>query len=145
MDVAEISQFRREFALKARLRREDERDRQFADLERGRKQDRDKEEREHREQDEMFLVLATEQELAHFEVELDRYDTATVDALQDNVEAIDRSDRKLKKMLEDAYTLPDGTRVFRSADGLHVFDQSGSEVHDVDPQQIEEWRPSSED
>lgn len=49
-------------------------------------------------------------------------------------------------MLDDAYELPDGRRVFKTEDGLRVFDEHGVEVgaSDVLPDAIEDYRPSWE-
>ncbi len=47
-------------------------------------------------------------------------------------------------MLDKSYVLPDGRKVFKTEDGLHVFDEHGVEVKDFDPNEIEAWRPSYE-
>lgn len=139
------SELRLEFARKARLRREDEREA----LEAGKRavrDERDEEAKKDREREEDFLlVAATVEDITQFTEQLDDYDAATVEALQENEEQMAKARERLNQMLKDAYTLPDGRKVFKSEDGLHVYDQNGIELKGIDPAIIEDWRPSSED
>ena len=86
----------------------------------------EKEERE--EQEQLEVLVATSTEMAAFEERLDEYDTQTVHALMENGEALDRVRHELEHMLDTAYRLPDGRRVFRTEDGRRVFDEHGAEV-----------------
>lgn len=143
MDVTTLSPFRQEFLRRTELRKDDER----RVVERDQKHRKDKEEREKkadredRETGDMILIMATETELAEFSVTLDAYDAATVEALQINEERSSEVRKELDRMLEEAYVLPDGRRVFKTEDGLRVFDERGVEVENFDPSEIEETRP----
>lgn len=88
---------------------------------------REQREREEREHFEEFLA-ATAAEVAAFRQELDTYDTATVQALMDNGQALDETRHARERMEASAYRLPDGRLVFKSDDGRHVFDQRGEEL-----------------
>lgn len=135
-----------EFARKARLRREDER-RLTEEGKRTAIAERDKEE-EHdhqEEQDSLLLLAATAEELDAFREDLDVYDTATVEALQENEEEMAKIRERMKQLLNDAYTLPDGRKVFKSEDGKHVYDQNGVKVKGIDPELIDDGRPRFEE
>lgn len=71
-------------------------------------------------------MAATER--AAFLTRLETYDTAVVEALMDNESALERVRKEREKMLSGAYTLPNGRKVFKSEDGVHVFDQDGRPV-----------------
>jgi hypothetical protein len=73
-------------------------------------------------------ILASSQSIAAFEVKLDRYDTAVVEALLENEEALLAINSKINAMLDQAYILPDGRRVFKTENGLQVFDEFGVEL-----------------
>lgn len=92
------------------------------------------------------MMVATDAQIAAFTVKLDRYDAATVEALQNNTVALEKIREKLDKMLLDAYVLPDGRRVFKSKDGTKVFDEKGVEVGKdvIDPAQIGDDKPTWE-
>ncbi|MCP2000892.1 hypothetical protein [Nitrobacter winogradskyi] len=76
---------------------------------------------------------------------MDKYDTATVGALIENQEAIDAVRARIDAMLEEAYVLPDGRRVFKTKDGTRVFDEYGKEATKiVDPDAIDERHPTWE-
>lgn len=141
MEAASLSIVRLEFARRAEWRREDER----------RVLDHIKAEKEHEREehdaeeaalaDFAIAVLASETDIANFTVKLDRYDTATVEALQANEEALVRVREELRVMRDKAFVLPDGRKVFKTEDGTRIFDESGAEVKDFDPGAIEDWRP----
>ncbi|MCO5147384.1 MAG: hypothetical protein M9895_14555 [Aquamicrobium sp.] len=144
MEVAPLRSYRLEFAKRAADRREEER--------RIHQHVKDKEERDKkREQDTSaehdalldmaITILATEAEFNGFMIELDEYDAATVKALMENDEQLKQVREELKILLDKAYVLPDGRRVFKTEDGTRVFDEHGVEVEDIDPDMIEDWRP----
>ena len=88
-------------------------------------EDRDKENIE------MFgqgMVVATELQIIQFKAKLDTYDTATVAALMENQQQLDAVRDKIEAMLERAYVMDDGRRVFKTKDGAQVFDEFGVEV-----------------
>lgn len=73
-------------------------------------------------------AIVSASEIAEFEVDLDRYDTATVAALQENEVQLAQVRERMDALLGQAYVLPDGRRVFKTEDGLRVFDESGKEL-----------------
>ena len=73
-------------------------------------------------------VLATEIQIEEFQAKLDTYDEATVIALIENQEQLDAVNAHLLEMLERAYVMEDGRRVFKTADGTQVFDEFGKEI-----------------
>lgn len=86
------------------------------------------------------------QELQEIEERVGFHQEAVIEALQENREQLDASDARLEEMLGEAFVLEDGRRVFKTEDGLRVFDEHGKEVepHDIDAALIEDWRPSAE-
>lgn len=142
METAPLSMMRLEFAKRAEAKRDDER-RNLA-TQKKKDEDRADERREKQDSHDAAMAMATEIEIAEFEVTLDRYDTATVEALLENEEQMAVVREQLSDLLAKAYTLPDGRKVFESEDGVRVFDQNGVEVRDVDPNDIEDWRPKWE-
>lgn len=92
-------------------------------------------------------VLASVAEIDAFEDRLDDYDTAVVEALEDNRLELQNSDERLEEMLANAYVLEDGRRVFKTGDGVRVFDEFGNEVDPstVSPEEIADfhtkWEP----
>lgn len=101
-----------------------------------------KREKEDERTEEMVLaVLASSADIEAFKVELNTYDAATIEALIENEEALKKVREDLKIMLDKAYVLPDGRRVFKTEDGTRVFDEHGTEIKDVDPQTIGDERP----
>ena len=93
------------------------------------------------------MVIATEIQIAQFESKLDTYDTATVAALMENQQQLDAVKDKIETMLEHAYVLRDGRRVFRTEDGTQVFDEFGEEIlpEEIDPDLIGSEKPSWEE
>jgi hypothetical protein len=146
VEMLTLSALQQEFLRRAEWHRED--DRKF--LEREHKARKDKEEREKKAQGEdrfeevLIAVMATDQELTDFTVTLNTYDAATIEALQQNEQDIIKVREELTRLLDQAYVLPDGRKVFKTEDGLHVFDEHGVEVQDIDPETIEPWRPKWE-
>ncbi|GAA4170865.1 hypothetical protein GCM10023069_29570 [Shinella granuli] len=145
MQTVALRSFREEFMKHAAWRREDER----RVLERDRQEREKKREEALDDQHEAFIdfamsVLATDTEVTAFNAKLDLYGTATVDALMENEKELAAVREELQGLLAKAYVLPDGRRVFRTEDGMRVFDEHGVEVKDIDPMIIEEWRPAWE-
>ena len=91
-------------------------------------------------------VLATDEQIFEFRVKLDDYRTATVESLMENERQLVEVRKRLDDTLSKAYVLPDGRRVFKTEDGLRVFDEHGMELsaEDIDPNAIEDWRPRAE-
>ena len=141
METLALSIVRLEFARRAEWRREDEE--RVLDHIKAEK----KHEQEEREADEAaladyaFAVLASETDIANFTVKLDAYDAATIEALHENEAALVKTREELRLMLDKAYVMPDGRKVFKTEDGKRIFDEKGQEVKNFDPDQIEDWRP----
>lgn len=90
-------------------------------------------------------VITTEQaEL--FQSELDTYNEATYEALRENEELLENARAQLQTTLSRAHVLDDGRRVFKTEDGLRVFDEHGNEVGDdiVEPDEIPDEKPTWE-
>lgn len=144
METVPLRSYRLEFAKRAEWRREEDR----RTLDEIKKRDvKDKKEEREREADQealldtMLVLMATEAEFTDFYAELDAYDTATVEALMENEERLKAVREELKILLDQAYVLPDGRRVFKTEDGTRVFDEHGAELKNIDPDAIEDWRP----
>ena len=85
------------------------------------------------------VIMASEIQIAKFEAKLDVYDTAITEALMDNRERLDfiekrlaETELRLQAMLEQAYIIEDGRRVFKSEDGSFVIDEFGEDVSPVE-------------
>ena len=145
MEQVTTRSWRAEFARSAAYRREQ--DRFFKKTDRRLKEDR----REERVDSDIadlgtVAVLASDEDLAELRIMLDSYDAATVEALMLNEQQLDEVRQRIQSMLDNAYVLPDGRRVFKAADG-RVFDEHGIELgaDDLDPAFIEDWRPGYEE
>ncbi|MDI6029446.1 hypothetical protein QBK99_25175 [Corticibacterium sp. UT-5YL-CI-8] len=146
MENAALRSVRLEFAKRAEWRR-DEEERKL-DIGKAKVQ-REKEERRERNLDEahdalidmVVAVLATDADLQTFVLEVDAYKPATVEALMDIEDQLQQVGEELQILLDQAYVLPDGRKVFKTEDGTRVFDEHGVEVKDLDPNEIEDWRP----
>lgn len=144
MEQATTRSWRAEFARSAAYRREQ--DRFFKEADKRLKEDRKVE----RFDDDIadlatVAVLASDEDLAKLQIALDAYDAATVEALLDNEQQLIAVRERIQCMLNEAYMLPDGRRVFKSADG-RVFDEHGIELapEQLDLALIEDWRPGYE-
>lgn len=93
-----------------------------------------------------FAVMASEPEIAEFTVDLDHFDTAEVEALQDNERALTTARHDREDIVAKAYKLPDGTMVFESEDGVRVLTADGKEVPPsvIAAGEIEDSRPKYE-
>ncbi len=92
------------------------------------------------------IALATEFAIAEFETKLDSYDEATVAALMENQELLEAVNVRILEMLNNAYVMDDGRRVFKTEDGTQVFDEFGKEVaaNELDFEEIGPERPTWE-
>ena len=92
------------------------------------------------------MVLASDMQIAQFEAKLDTYDTATVAALMQNQQQLDAVRARITAMLQQAYVMEDGRRVFKTEDGTQVFDEHGAEVlpDELNPDLISGDRPTAE-
>lgn len=95
----------------------------------------------------MSAVAATTIEIERFEAKLDSYDEATVIALMENQEALDFVNTQISALLDRAYVIEDGRRVFKSQDGSFVIDENGENVtrDEVDFDAIGPDRPTAEE
>lgn len=88
--------------------------------------------------DAMVTAAATMAQMRAFEEKLDLYDEAIVNALMENEEKLAAAKAKADTLLEQAYAMEDGRRVFRTEDGTEVFDEHGQQVgaDELDPDLI---------
>ena len=102
------------------------------------------------------MIVATELEIQQFEAKLDDYDEAIVKALEKNRIAMDELilqlaevDARIQSMLDQAYVMEDGRRVFLTKDRTQAFDERGVEVtreeldFDLVPQSAPAWEDVS--
>ena len=68
------------------------------------------------------VVMASDARIRAFSEKLDQYDTATVNALMLNQKQLDEVQAHIQVMLEQAYIMEDGRRVFKSEDGTWAID-----------------------
>ncbi len=92
------------------------------------------------------IVMADPVELEAFTLELDAFDEATIKAILENREILERLYLECDTMFNQAYQLDDGTRVFKSEDGVTVITEFGDKIatNVIDPNVIEDHRPSAE-
>lgn len=69
------------------------------------------------------VILATEKQIYEFKIELDKYNTATVAALMETQKQLDAVNTEIEEMLNRAYVMEDGRRVFKTEDGAEVYDE----------------------
>ena len=81
------------------------------------------------------VIVATELEIQQFEDKLDVYDEAVIKALEKNRISMDELmlqlsdvDARIQSMLDRAYVMEDGRRVFLTKDRAQAFDEHGTEV-----------------
>lgn len=143
MELTPLRSYRLEFAKRAEWREEERR--LFDQMKEKDAKDKRRERALDGEHDAIMdlvvAVLASDTAIASFTVKLDSYDAATVEALMENEQQLERVQEQLRIMLDKAYVLPDGRRVFKTEDGARVFDEHGQEVKDFNPDEIEDWRP----
>lgn len=144
IQTAVLLNVREEFARRAKHREEDRvaKDRDFVEAQKRRKEEREARDENHDDADLLVVVvMASDDDISLAMAERDIYDVATVEALMENAEAMEEAERQVRVLLDQAYVLPDGRRVFKTEDGRQVFDEHGVEVTDFDPAEIEDWRP----
>jgi hypothetical protein len=143
MNFALEQDFKEIFALAAEAKaaklREQEMQTFFETLDREKHDKQKTKEKEEKETKEFEQLLATSEQIAAFNNRLDDLDTKNVHCLMENGEALDKIHEQLRNMLENAYVLPDGRRIFKTEDGRHVFDEHGAEVarETIDPELID--------
>ncbi|MEO1702347.1 MAG: hypothetical protein AAFR71_09875 [Pseudomonadota bacterium] len=95
----------------------------------------------------MTAVMATTEQIDTFHIKLDRYDQMTVEALMRNQEALELLRNQIDSLLNRAHVLEDGRRVFKTEDGLLVFDEHGKEIgaEIIDPESIHDTAPKWEE
>lgn len=69
-----------------------------------------------------------EARLDDYEDKLNAYDEAVTKALMDRLSRVAQFEKNHAELQEDAFRLPDGTRVYRSKAGDYVIDDNGSRV-----------------
>ncbi|MEM8597593.1 MAG: hypothetical protein AAGF76_14140 [Pseudomonadota bacterium] len=86
-------------------------------------------------------------EQAAIQRRLAQLEAANTEALMRNTEALDAVRDRIRDLLEKAFMLPDGRRVFRTEDGTQVFDEDGQAVspEEIHPDEIDDAYPSWED
>lgn len=95
----------------------------------------------------MTMAVISSAEAQEFRIELDSYDTATIEALQENEIRLAHAQAERDEIFAEAHVLPDGRRVFKTKDGLKVFDQNGEELADdiIHADEIKDAKPRWED
>lgn len=131
MRIEPILSARFEFARRATISRELQR--RFAEEGRKREQEKDKSRSQEQAETELLefaqmAIMATDSQMIAFEMKLDRYDAATVEALLENERELQIVQERLEQRLAHAVVLPDGRRVFKTEDGQRVMDEFGVEV-----------------
>jgi hypothetical protein len=134
--IALVEEFQRRTQARAREQR--------AELEDERQRDQERREARREEQQREFsealeaIDRANQAQIAAFHERLDHYDRAVIESLMDNQEALDVVNRELDRMRREAFTLPDGRKVFKSIDGERVFDENGALLNreTIDPDAI---------
>ncbi|RFB04280.1 hypothetical protein [Parvularcula marina] len=66
--------------------------------------------------------------LAKLSTRIDTHQELLIIALLENQTALDQAQDKIDLMLEEAYVLEDGRRVFKTRDGSQIYDEHGREV-----------------
>lgn len=96
--------------------------------------------------DAMAAVAATLEQIRAFEEKLDLYDEAIVKALMENEEKLVAAKAETDALLEQAYIMEDGRRVFRTEDGTKMFDEQGQKIgsEELDADLIGPERPTWE-
>lgn len=152
MEVVLPRSYREEFAFAAAMKREDILYREkIARFESRQRQMTDAQRIADRQKDAqawamLETALASPAQVKAFRVDLDRYDTKTVEALMDNQEAMEAVRGRIDDMLGKAAVLPDGRRVFKTMDGQRVFDEHGQALSRdlIDPASIDDKKPKWE-
>ncbi len=131
---------RSEAAIYRRFQRRQEEERQ-------RREEREEARNDTSELLDMAALVVAEREINEFRMEIDRYDTATIAALQQNGFDLAEARERLERIFANAHVLPEGRRVFKTEDGLRVFDEHGQELSPdvISPDEIADARPRWEE
>lgn len=91
----------------------------------------------------LTLVVISAVEAQALRIELDLYDTATVEALQRNEIHLSEVQERLDKIFAKSYTLPDGRKAWKTIDGTEVYDENGEklDLDVIDPDAIADEYP----
>ena len=87
--------------------------------------------------------VITEEQADLFQSELNVYHEASYAALCENEELLEEARDRLQATLSRAHVLDDGRRVFKTEDGLRVFDEHGNEIDNdtISPGEIPDEKP----
>lgn len=91
----------------------------------------------------LAAVIITNEQAELFRSEIDTYQLVTVEALEENRKAIELVRERLERFMDQAHRLDYGRRVFKTEDGLRVFDEFGAELPTdiIDPDEIPDHLP----
>ena len=94
----------------------------------------------------LATAIVTSEQADQFAAELNLYHEATYEALRDNELQLETAREQLQTMLKRAHVLEDGRRVFKTEDGLRVFDEHGIEIgtDTITPGEISNDKPRYE-
>jgi len=92
------------------------------------------------------VILADPIEVEAFKADLDTYDALTIEAIMENREILERLYLERDAALENSYQLDDGMHIFKSEDGIRVFDKEGNQLTPdiVEPNQIPDHHTTHE-
>jgi hypothetical protein len=92
------------------------------------------------------VIMAGDRDIASLQADIDGYQAQTIEVLHANELDLLEARRKVEEMLEKAYVLPDGRRVFKTEDGLQVFDENGNQIpaDQLDPDELNDLLPKWE-
>jgi|GEM_PF-6405574 len=90
-----------------------------------------------------IIVGATDLEIREITARTGLHQNISIEALQENREQLDAAEEELEDILDQAFVLEDGRRVFLSEDGLRVIDELGQDVDAdiIDPSRIDPTKP----
>lgn len=135
MHAEQMESYRRAFEKAAAKKLEEVAAR---DRDRDRRKDRDAVDNDDTIVELAVFALASQEQLVAFDNRLDAYEAKIIAEMLRNDERLAEIRRQRAEMIEQAYVGPDGRRMFKSEDGLRVFDEFGSEISpdEVDPKLI---------
>jgi hypothetical protein len=150
MELMPAKSWKSEFARSTEAERYREIVRKHQEEVRRKNNDKDQKDREERGQaldDMAFVVMATQTDIDAYLVTTAHYQEATYEAIIQNEQLLSAALVERQQLLDKAFVLPDGRRVFESEDGLRVFDEHGEELDpsEITPEDIEDWRPRLEE
>lgn len=91
----------------------------------------------------LLELLASAQDIARLRTKIDLLDRASLEALRETDEKLDKARENLERTRDNAYQLPDGRKVYRTEDGKTVYDDRGNQVSPtaITPDAISEESP----